>query len=401
MATTLKTTTTTRAEGVLAMPPQRILMAPGPSNLHPRVIQALIAPLTGHKDPAFLAVMDETAALLRDVFQTRNRATFALPATGGSGMEACLVNLLEPGDTVVFGRAGFFAERWSSIAGRLNLRTVTVDARWGQPVPLDQLVDAVRSHRPRLVCVVHGETSTGVEQPLDGLAAACHTHDALLAVDAVASLGGTALPVDALELDVCYSGSQKCLSAPPGLGPITLSERATRAIAGRRTPVGSWYFDLDLHARFWDTEHIYHHTAPVLNVYALREALRIICEEGLDERLARHARHAQALRAGLEALGLRLFAEPQHRLVPVTTVLAPPGVSAAAVREVLLEEFNLEISGGLGEYADRMWRIGIMGHSAQQANVMLLLAALEHALARQGWQAERSGTAAAEAVYRA
>jgi alanine-glyoxylate transaminase/serine-glyoxylate transaminase/serine-pyruvate transaminase len=220
-------------------------------------------------------------------------------------------------------------------------------------------------------------------------------------VDAVASLGGTPLPVDALEIDVCYSGSQKCLSAPPGLAPITLSERAMRAIEQRRTPVGSWYLDLRLHARFWDTEHIYHHTAPVLHIYALREALRLICEEGFADRFERHRLHAKALRAGLEALGLRLFADPAHRLVPVTTVLAPEEVSANAVREVLLEEFNLEISGGLGEYADRMWRIGTMGHSAQQANVMLALAALEHALARQGWRPAGSGTAAAEAVYSA
>jgi alanine-glyoxylate transaminase/serine-glyoxylate transaminase/serine-pyruvate transaminase len=217
----------------------------------------------------------------------------------------------------------------------------------------------------------------------------------------VASLGGTRLPIDALGIDVCYSGSQKCLSAPPGLAPITVSDRALEAIAARKTPVGTWYFDLLLHARFWDTEHVYHHTAPILNIYALREALRILCEEGLPQRFERHRLHAHALREGLQALGLRLFADPEHRLVPVTTVLAPPDVSAAAVREVLLSEFNLEIAAGLGDWGDRMWRIGIMGHSAQQANVMLLLAALEHALARQGFVAHGSGTAAAEAVYAA
>jgi alanine-glyoxylate transaminase/serine-glyoxylate transaminase/serine-pyruvate transaminase len=250
-----------------------------------------------------------------------------------------------------------------------------------------------------VLAVVHGETSTGVEQPLEGLAEACREVDGFLAVDAVASLGGTPLPVDALGIDVCYSGSQKCLSAPPGLAPITVSERALRAIESRRVPVQSWYLDLVLHARFWDTEHIYHHTAPVLNVYALREALRLIAEEGLDARFARHRLHARALQAGLEALGLRLFADPAHRLVPVVTVLAPSNVSASGVRGVLLDEYNLEIAGGLGEYADRMWRIGIMGHSAQRANVMLLLTALEQALRRQGYRPRESGTQAAEAVY--
>ncbi|MGI9145865.1 MAG: pyridoxal-phosphate-dependent aminotransferase family protein [Chloroflexota bacterium] len=375
-------------------------MAPGPSNLHPRVVQALIAPLTGHKDPYFLAVMEETAGLLRQVFETTNRATLALPATGGSGMEAALINLLEPGDTVVIGSAGFFAHRMLNICGRLSgVNVVVVAGAWGSPIDRNELVEAVRAHRPRVLAVVHGETSTGVEQPLDGLAEVCRDVDALLVVDAVASLGGTHLAVDALGIDICYSGSQKCLSAPPGLAPITLSPRATAAIAGRRVPVQSWYLDLGLHARFWDTEHMYHHTTPVLNVYALREALRMIVEEGLQQRIQRHRRHAAALWVGLEALGLRLFADPAHRLTPVTTVLAPPGVSASIVREMLLDEFNLEISGGLGDYADRMWRIGIMGHSAQQANVMLLLAAFQHALVRQGFAPSASGTAAAETIY--
>ena len=217
----------------------------------------------------------------------------------------------------------------------------------------------------------------------------------------MASLGGVPLPVDELGIDICYSGSQKCLSAPPGLAPITLSDRAIQAIEGRTVPVQSWYFDLGLHARFWDTEHIYHHTAPILNVYALREALRIIVEDGVEQRIQRHHLHASALRAGVEALGLRLFADPAHRLTSVTTVLAPPGVSSSVVREMLLDEFNLEISGGLGDYGDRMWRIGIMGHSAQRANVILLLAALDHALRRQGFKKTPpgSGIAAAEAVY--
>jgi alanine-glyoxylate transaminase / serine-glyoxylate transaminase / serine-pyruvate transaminase len=386
----------------LTFPPQRILMAPGPSNLHPRVLAALIAPLTGHKDPYFLDVMEETAPLLRQVFQTSNRATLALPATGGSGMEASLINLLEPGDTVVIGNGGFFAHRMVDIVQRLpGVTAVVVDGPWGSPVDTDKVIDVVRNQRPRVLAMVHGETSTGVEQPLAGLGDVCHAVDALFVVDAVATLGGVAVAVDELGIDICYSGSQKCLSAPPGLAPITLSERAMQAIADRRTPVQSWYFDLGLHARYWDTEHIYHHTAPILNVYALREALRMIDEEGLDRRFKRHQLHSAALSAGLEALGLRLFAQPEYRVASVVTVLAPPEVSSAAVKQMLLEEFNVEIGGGLGEYADHMWRIGVMGHSAQQGNVMLLLAALEHSLKRQGFAPNGSGIAAAEEIYQA
>jgi alanine-glyoxylate transaminase/serine-glyoxylate transaminase/serine-pyruvate transaminase len=375
-------------------------MAPGPSNVHPRVLQALIAPLVGHKDPYYLDVMEDTAVLLRQVFQTTNEATFALPATGGSGMEAALVNLLEPGDTVVVGDAGFFAHRMVDIAQRLHdVKIEVIDGAWGCPVDNDRLVEAVRKHRPRVLAVVHGETSTGVEQPFDGLAEVCREVGALLVVDAVATLGGVRLPVDEWDIDICYSGSQKCLSAPPGLAPISLSDRAMAGIAQRRTPVQSWYLDLGLHARMWGAEHIYHHTSPVLNVYALQEALRIVMEEGLDNRLARHCLHATALRAGLEALGLRQFADAAHRVPSVVTVLAPPDVSALAVRSSLLEDFNLEISCGLGDYADRMWRIGIMGHSAQKANVMLCLTALEQALRRFGFTPLASGSAAAELSY--
>jgi alanine-glyoxylate transaminase / serine-glyoxylate transaminase / serine-pyruvate transaminase len=401
VATTLEAHAQKGAEAdAFSFPPQRILMAPGPSNIHPRVLQALIAPLTGHKDPYFLGVMDDTVALLRQVFQTTNHHLLALPATGGSGMEASLVNLLEPGDTVVIGCAGFFASRMSEITRRIQgIETIIVNADWGSPVDNEELIAAVRRHRPKVLAVVHGETSTGVEQPFDGLGDVCREVGALLVVDAVATLGGVPLPVDALGIDICYTGSQKCLSAPPGLAPTSLSERALETIEARKTSVPTWYLDLGLHARFWDTEHIYHHTAPILNVYALREALRLIVEEGLDARFARHRLHARALRVGLDALGLRQFAHPAHRLTSVVTVAAPPSVSSSAVRETLLDEFNLEIAAGLGDYADRMWRIGIMGHSAQQANVMLLLVALEHALRRQGFEPHTSGAAAAEAVY--
>ncbi len=374
--------------------PQRVLMAPGPSNLHPRVVQALIEPLVGHKDPYFLDVMDDTARLLRAVFQTDNATTLALPASGGSGMEAALINTLEPGDTVLIANAGFFAQRMVDICARLHdVNVVVVPSAWGRPVSQDVLAEAIQQHRPRVVAVVHGETSTGVEQPLHGLSDLVHAAGALLVVDAVATLGGVCLQVDELGIDVCFSGSQKCLSAPPGLAPITVSERALSVIQSRRTPVQSWYFDLGLHARLWGSEHIYHHTSPVLQLYALREALRLVVEEGLEARFARHCLHFSALSAGIAALGLEQFAAAGHRVPSVVTVLAPAGVSALAVRKQLLDSLNLEISVGLGEHADSMWRIGVMGHSAQQANVMLLLSGLEQALNRPG------ATSAAQDVY--
>lgn len=380
--------------------PARVLMAPGPSNLPPRVVQALIDPLVGHKDPYFLDLMEHTAALMRQVFQTSNQATFALPATGGSGMEGALINVLQPGDTVVIGTAGFFAQRMADIAMRLQgVNVVVVPAAWGSPIDFDVLAQVVREHRPRALAVVHGETSTGVEQPLRGLAEVCHEVDALLVVDAVATLGGVNLPVDDLGIDVCFSGSQKCLSAPPGLAPVTVSDRAMQVIQSRRTPVQSWYFDFGLHARLWGPDHIYHHTSPVLNVYALCEALRLVIEEGLEARYARHCLHAAALRAGLAALGLCDFAASGFRVPSVVTALAPDGVSAHAVRKALLDELNVEISTGLGEHADSMWRIGIMGYSAQRANVLLVLAGLEDALRAQGWQPRGSAIQAAGAVY--
>lgn len=384
-------------------PPARIMMTPGPANLHPRVLRALVAPLVGHKDPYYAAVMRDTADLLRRVFQTSNPATFALPASGGSGMEAALVNLLEPGDTAVVLEAGYFASRMTEIAARIGARVVRVTAEWGRTIEPDQVAAALRGPGAgaKVLAVVHGETSTGVCQPLAEIARLAHDHGALVVVDAVPSLGGQDLPVDALGLDVVYSGSQKCLGAPPGTAPITLSPRAVAALERRKTKVQSWYFDLLLHARYWSPEGAYHHTAPVQNVYALREALRLIVEEGLAERCARHERHSRALQAGLEALGLRLFGDLRHRLYPVVPVCVPAGVDAQRLRHELLAEFDLEIAGGIGELAGRIWRIGVMGYSAQRRNVVLLLAALATLLQRQGWRLDPGAAlAAAERVYR-
>ena len=379
--------------------PARILMAPGPTNLPPAVQQSLLSPLVGHKDPAYLRVMDETADLLRAVFLTRNENTVALPGTGGAGMEAGLVNLLEPGDRVLIGVNGLFAERMVEIARRNGADVVPIEAEWGQTIEPEAIRQALAQKRTKLVAIVHGETSTGVLQPIPEIARLCHEHGTLLAVDAVATLGGIEVACDEWDVDLCYSGSQKCLSAPPGAAPMTVSARAMEAVSARKQPVASWYYDLSLHDRYWRGERIYHHTAPVLTIYALREACRLAVEEGLPQRWARHERLSRALVAGLEALGLELFAAPEHRLPTVAAIRVPEGVNDARVRGILLEDFGIEIAGGLGAYAGRMWRIGVMGYSASAANVSLVLAALEHALRREGRSVEGgAGVAAAMAA---
>jgi alanine-glyoxylate transaminase/serine-glyoxylate transaminase/serine-pyruvate transaminase len=382
--------------------PARLLMAPGPSNLPPAVIQALISPLTGHKDPVYLEVMDDTAQLLRDVFLTRNPVTLAYPGSGGFGMEGGLVNLLEPGDRVVIGVAGLFCERMVEISRRIGAEVVPLTVEWGQIVEPDAVRRVLGEKRTKLVTLVHGETSTGVCQPIEEIARIAHEHEALVAVDTVATLGGMKVACDEWDLDFCYSGSQKCLSAPPGAAPVTVSDRAMAAIRARRVPVASWYMDLTLHEKYWLGERIYHHTAPVLNMYALREACRLALEEGLEVRWARHARLYRALVAGLEALDLEIFTPAAHRMTTVAAVRVPEGVNDTRVRSSLLEEFGIEIAGGLGDYAGRMWRIGIMGYSASVDNVALVLAALEHARRAEGRRVKGgAGVAAAMAALEA
>jgi len=379
--------------------PARVLMAPGPTNLPPAVQQSLLAPLVGHKDPAYLRVMDDTAELLRAVFLTRNAVSIALPGTGGAGMEACLVNLLEPGDRVIIGVNGLFAERMVEIARRNGAEVVALEAEWGRIIEPDAVREALAAKPTKLVAIVHGETSTGVLQPIAEISRLTHEHGALLAVDAVATLGGIEFACDDWDVDLCYSGSQKCLSAPPGAAPVTVSARAMAAINARRVPVTSWYYDLSLHDRYWHGERIYHHTAPVLTMYALREACRLAVEEGLQARWARHQQLSHALVAGLEALGLALFAAKEHRLPTVAAIRVPEGVNDARVRGILLEDFGIEIAGGLGAWAGRMWRIGVMGYSASAANVALVLTALEHALRLEGHGLEGgAGVAAAMAA---
>ena len=382
-------------------PPHRILMGAGPSNVHSRVLQAMAQPILGHLDPDFLRVMDHVREMLRLVFQTSNNLTLPISATGTAGMEAAYCNVIEPGDTVVVAVNGYFGNRAVDIASRCGAQVHPVEFPWGQAVgpDLTPLENEVKKHRKvKAIGVVHAETSTGVLSPLPEIANLAHRYDALLIADAVTSLGGEVLSLDRWDVDVCHSGSQKCLGAPPGLAPISLGPRAIKVMEERKTKVQSFYLNLAGLETYWsEGQRAYHHTAPISMVYALREALRMAMEEGLENRIRRHARNAAALRAGLEALGLQLFSDPAHRLNPLTTVVVPEGVDGALVRSKLLGDFGIEIAGGLGELAGRIWRIGLMGESSRESNVFALLSSLEIILAEEGYEVARgAGVAGAQ-----
>lgn len=385
-------------------PPERILMGAGPSSVHPRVLQAMAQPIIGHLDPAFLGVMDDVMKALRMAFQTSNRLTLPLSATGTAGMEAAFCNVSEPGDTVVLAINGYFGSRMVEIASRSGAQVHTVEYPWGKPVgpDLSALEEEMKKHRKiKAVGVVHGETSTGVLNSLPELATLAHRYDALLIADAVTSLGGEEVPIDQWDVDVCYSATQKCLGAPPGLAPISLGPRAVKVLKERKTPVQSFYLNLSDLESYWseNQDRVYHHTAPISMIYALREAMRMLMEEGLENRIRRHARNAAALRSGLEALGLELFAEQGYQLNPLTAVKVPDGVKSAHVRGKLREEHGIEISGGLGQIADRVWRIGLMGYSSSEHSVLTFLSALESILPDEGYEVARgAGVAAAEQV---
>lgn len=374
-------------------------MGPGPSMVHPRVLQAMSTPLIGHLDPAFLLIMDEIQALLRHVFRTTNPFTIAVSGTGSAGMEALLVNLVEPGDAVIVGVNGAFGARMATIVERSGGRAVRLEAPWGRVIEPAAVRDALRSSGPvKAVALVHAETSTGVHQPLEEIGRLCREHETLFVVDAVTALGGVPLEVDAWQIDACYSGTQKCLSCPPGLAPVTLNERALAAVRRRSTPCRSWYLDLSLVADYWtEGKRAYHHTAPVSMLYALREALRLVVEEGLEARWARHRLHSAALMAGLARLGLEPFAREGHRLPTLNCVGVPPHVDEAGVRKALLNEFGIEIGGGLGPAQGKVWRIGLMGESATRANVLTLLSALEEIFLRHGWHKDPGDALAAAA----
>jgi alanine-glyoxylate transaminase/serine-glyoxylate transaminase/serine-pyruvate transaminase len=349
----------------------------------PRVLRAMATPLVGHLDPQFLNLMTEVQEMLRYVFQTRNELTIPVSGTGSAGMEAALCNLIEPGDRVLVCVMGYFGERMVDMAGRYGAQVDRLDRSWGQVFDPDEVASALKGKSYKLVAMVHAETSTGACQPgIAEIAAAAHRSGALLVLDTVTSLGGLPVEVDAWDVDVAYSGTQKCLSAPPGLAPITLSPRALDELRTRRTPVANWYLDLSQVEKYWGKERTYHHTAPITMNYALREALRMACEEGLEARFARHQVNAELLWQGLEALDLPLLVAPQNRLPTLSTPQIPPAADDAGVRRSLLEDYNIEIAGGFGPLKGKVWRIGLMGFSSRRENVTLLLAALAEILRR-------------------
>lgn len=381
-------------------PPARLLLGPGPSDAHPRVLLAMASPLLGHLDPHFLELMTETQDMLREVLRTKNRLTFPLSATGMAGMETCVVNLIEPGDSMIVCAKGFFGTRMIDVAERAGARVTVLEQQWGQVFDLDRIRDTLKSVRPKALGIVHAETSTGAWQPIEQLGKLCHEFDCLLIVDAVTSLGCVPVNFDEWEIDAVYSCSQKGLGCPPGLSPISLSERAVAALNARKTKVQSWYFDLSLVQSYWGGERAYHHTGPISMVYALREGLRIVLEEGLETRFARHVRNHRALKAGLEALGLRYVADPAFQLPQLNAVRIPDGVDDLSGRKRLLTEFGIEVGGGLGDFKGKVWRIGVMGYNSRPSCVVQVLAALEQVLHGSGVKVELgSGVAAAEQIY--
>jgi alanine-glyoxylate transaminase/serine-glyoxylate transaminase/serine-pyruvate transaminase len=364
------------ADGVLQHQP-RVLLGPGPSNLHPRVFRAMSSPILGYVDPDFLEIMDDTMVLLRHLFQTENEFAITLPGTGMAAMEAAVCNVVERGDEVVVGIHGFFGQRLADIVERHGGTAVRVEVPFGEVGTADEIRAALDSHpRAKMVSVVHGETSSGVGQPLEDIGKLVRERDKLFLVDTVCSLGGADIRVDECLIDICYSGGQKCIGGPAGISCITLNDRAIDVIRSRDSPVDTWYLDLMLHQKYWSEDRVYHHTAPGTLVYALNEALRLIREEGLKERFVRHRRCGDLLKAGLSDLGLELFGDPDNRLSMLTCVMIPDGVDDGAVRNRLLQDYGIEIAGGFGPLKGKAWRIGLMGYSCSERNVHYLIAAL-------------------------
>lgn len=381
-------------------PPRRLLMGPGPSDVHPRVLAALAAPTVGHLDPYFLKVMDETQQMLRSVFRTTNPLTMAISGTGSSGMEACVVNLIEPGDRMLVCVNGVFGGRMADVATRAGANVRILERPFGEVFAPDEIEQAVKDFSPKVVGIVHAETSTGALQPLEEISRIIHKAGALLLADTVTSLGGLPLEVDRWDIDAVYSGTQKNLSCPPGLAPISFSSRAIEALDRRKTKVSSWYLDLNMIRNYWGEQRAYHHTAPINMNYALREALCLVLEEGLEPRFARHQKNHQALKAGLRAMGIHYAVAEGIQLPNLNAVLIPEGVNDVQLRGQLLKEFGIEIGGGLGPMKGKTWRIGLMGESCQPRNVLLFLAALENCLTSQNVKVSGgAGVAAANGVY--
>ncbi len=379
---------------------KRVLMGPGPSDVEPRVLEALSRPTIGHLDPAFLQILNEIRELLQYVFQTQNEMTLAMSGTGSAGMETCVVNLIEPGDPMLVCVSGVFGKRMADVAQRCGANLSTIEVDWGKVFTPEQIEDALKKNPAKVVGLVHAETSTGTGQPLEEISKIVHDHGALLLVDAVTSLGGMAVNVDDWGIDACYSGTQKCLSCPPGLSPVTFSEAAMKTILDRKAQVQSWYMDISMISQYWGSERLYHHTAPINMLYALLEALRLVKEEGLQNCWDRHLANHKVLRAGLSAIGIDYVTQPGYELPMLNAVSIPDGVDDAAVRSQLLSEFNIEIGGGLGDFKGKVWRIGLMGFSSTLSNVMLFLSALEKCVADECSNFERgAGIPAAASKY--
>ena len=382
-------------------PHLRLLLGPGPSPVHPRVLKAMSTNVVGHLDPDFLAVMDDCQVMLREVCGTKNRVTFPVSGTGSAGMEAAVCNVIEPGDKAIICVNGVFGTRMTDVAGRYGAEVIKVEAPWGEPIDPAEVKKALDANPDAaLVGIVHAETSTGVLQPMEEIGAACQGHGALLLMDCVTSLGGVPVEVDKWGVEIAYSGTQKCLSCPPGVAPLTMSERALGKMRERKNKVASWYFDVSMIESYWGSDRSYHHTGPITMNYAIREALRLVLEEGLEARFDRHALASKALQAGVEALGLSMFAQEGARTPTLNTVSIGDNIDDGAVRKSLLNDFNIEIGGGLGPVAGKAWRIGMMGHGARQENVAYLISALEVIFKRMGYtQKVGDASAAVTQVY--
>ena len=381
-------------------PPVRILMGPGPSDIHPRVLDAIGKGTVGHLDPYYLQVMDGLQQMLRDLYQTQNQMTLAISATGSAGMEATVVNLIEPEDSMVVCVNGVFGMRMADVARRTGAEVTEIERPWGEVFTPDDLKDALAAAKPKVVGIVMAETSTGASQPIEEISNAVHDAGALLLVDTVTALGGMPVKVDDWNIDAVYAGSQKCLSCPPGLAPVSFSPRAMDVIMNRKTKVQSWYLDVTMLANYWGSNRVYHHTAPVNMTYALYEALRIIHEEGLENCFVRHMQNHLALKAGLSALGIEYAAQEGYQLPMLNAVRIPEGVDDAAIRGGLLNRFGIEIGAGLGDFKGKVWRIGLMGYASRANNVLLFLSALEQLLAEQGYSfGHGSSVAAATEFY--
>ena len=361
-------------------PPSRLLLGPGPANVNPVILQALSIPPVGHLDPAFLALMDEIRTLLRYTWQTENPMTIAVSGTGSAAMEATIANSVEPGDVVLVGVMGYFGNRLVDMAGRYGGDVRVISKPWGQVFSLEELRSAMETHRPAILALVHAETSTGARQPLEGVGTLCRELGSLLLVDTVTSLGGVPILLDEWGVDLAYSCSQKGLGCPPGASPFTMSPRAWEKLQKRPNKVPNWYLDMNLLEKYWGSERVYHHTAPINMYYALREALRLISEEGLETCWQRHQQNVEYLWAALEDLGLSLHVEREYRLPTLTTVQIPEGVDGKAIARKLLDEYNIEIGNGLGELAGKVWRIGLMGYNSRTENVDRLVEALKRVL---------------------